>query len=40
MAEKYKVDLMHLQNELLGDIKNVENKIESKLKKTNQSLEE
>ena len=40
MAEKYKVDLMHLQNELLGDIKNVENKIESKLKKTNQSLDE
>ena len=40
MADKYKTDLMLLQNEILGDIKNVENRIESKLKKSNQSLEE
>ena len=40
MAEKYQNDLMHLQNELLGDIKNVENKIDAKIKKINLSLEE
>ena len=31
---------MHLQNELLGDLKRVENKIEAKIKKVNQSVEE
>lgn len=40
MAEKYKIDLMHLQNELLGDLKNVENKMDSKIKKSNQVFEE
>ena len=40
MTEKYQIDLMHLQNELLGDIKNVENKIDAKIKKSNQAFEE
>ena len=40
MTEKYQIDLMHLQNELLGDIKNVENKIDAKIKKSNQVFEE
>ena len=40
MADKYQNDLMHLQNELLGDLKRVENKIEAKIKKVNQSVEE
>ena len=36
----YKNDLIYVQNELLGDIKNVEKKLELKLKKNNQSFEE
>ena len=40
MADKYQNDLMHLQDELLGDLKRVENKIEAKIKKVNQSVEE
>ena len=40
MVENYKNDLMYVQNELLGDIKNIENKIELKFKKNNQSFEE
>ena len=36
----FKNDLMYIQNELLGDIKNVEKKLEVKLKKNNQSFEE
>jgi hypothetical protein len=40
MVENYKNDLMYVQNELLGDIKNIENKMEIKLKKNNQSFEE
>ena len=40
MTEKYQIDLMHLQNELLGDIKNVENKIDAKIKKSNQAFED
>ena len=36
----FKNELMYIQNELLGDIKNVEKKLEVKLKKNNQSFEE
>ena len=36
----FKNDLMYIQNELLGDIKNTEKKLEAKLKKNNQSFEE
>ena len=36
----FKNDLMYIQNELLGDIKNAEKKLEAKLKKNNQSFEE
>ncbi len=40
MSEKFQNDLMHFQNELLGDLKNVENRIETKIKKINQSIDE
>ena len=40
MSEKYQNDLMHVQNELLGDLKDVENRIETKIKKINQSIDE
>ena len=36
--EKYKNDLMFLQNELLGDIKSVENKLDNKINKTSESI--
>ena len=38
--EKYKNDLMFLQNEILGDIKNVENKLDNKINKTSESIAE
>ena len=39
MIDAYKNDLMHIQNELLGDLKNVENKMISKVKELSQSFE-
>ena len=40
MSEKYQNDLMHLQNDILIDLKNVETKIDTKIKKLNKSLEQ
>ena len=40
MSEKNKNELMHIQNELLGDIKNVELRVNDKIKIINQSFEE
>ena len=40
MIEKNKNELMHMQDELLGDIKEVEIKINEKFKSLTQSLEE
>ena len=40
MSEKNVSELMHIQNELLGDLKNVETKLSDKIKIINQSLEE
>ena len=40
MSEKNKSELMHIQNELLGDIKNVEIRVNDKIRILNQSFEE
>lgn len=40
MSEKNINELMHIQNELLGDIKNVESRVNDKIKIINQSFEE
>ena len=40
MSEKNVSELMHIQNELLGDLKNVETKLSDRIKIINQSLEE
>jgi len=40
MSEKNKSELMHIQNELLGDIKNVEIRLNDKIRILNQSFEE
>ena len=40
MNEKPKNDLMFLQNEILGDIKNVENKLDNKIFKISKSMDE
>ena len=40
MKETNKNDLMMIQNDLLGDIKNVEIKLTERIKILNQSLEE
>ena len=40
MSEKNKSELMHIQNELLGDIKNAEIRVNDKIRILNQSFEE
>ena len=40
MAEKYQNDLMHLQNDILIDLKNVETNMDKKIKKLNLTIEQ